>query len=153
MRKIVAVLALAFGGLGFAALPAGASTGQTYYETDTSVQFIPACTPGPANPTCDPRGPGSILSTSGTLSYTQGGATVGTISTSCTTTNKTGSDYYAVCTDTLSTPGGTITAVGYVDESALERYVPQNLSVAGPPGGVLTVQQVVYPNVFRLTLS
>lgn len=155
MRKIALVLALCFAGALAAAMPASASTGQVYYETVPAdgVQFIPACIPGPSNPTCDPRGPGSVLIDQGTLSYTQDGPAVGSISTKCTTTNKTGGDYYAVCTDTLNTPQGTIVAVGYLNESAIERFQPQTIPVASPPGGSLTILQVVYPNVFKLTLN
>lgn len=157
MRKIAFVLPLALAGAAAFAVPAAASasTGQVYYETvpANGVQFIPACIPGPNNPTCDPRGPGSILIDNGTLSATQNGPAIGTISTTCTTTNKTGGDYYAVCTDTLNLPSGQITAVGYLDESAIERFQPQTIPVASPPGGGLTIQQVVYPNVFQLTLN
>ena len=78
---------------------------------------------------------------------------VGSISTKCTTTNKTGGDYYAVCTDTLNTPQGTIVGVGYLNESAIERFEPQTIPVASPPGGSLTILQVVDPNVFKLTLT
>ena len=154
MRKLALVLPLVAAGAIAAAVPAHAS-GQVYFETVPSdgVQFIPACIPGPSNPTCDPRGPGSVLIDNGTLSYTQGGATIGTIATKCTTTNVTNGDYYGVCTDTLNTQSGTITAVGYLDESAIERFQPQTIPVSSPPGGGLTIQQVVYPNVFQLTLS
>jgi len=155
MRKIALVLPLVLAGAIAAAVPAHASTGQVYYETvpATGTTFIPACIPGPSDPTCDPRGPGSVLIDNGTLSYTQDGAVIGTISTRCTTTNETGGDYYAVCTDTLDTPSGTTTAVGYLDESAIERFQAQTIAVAGPPAGSLTIQQVVYPNVFQLTLN
>lgn len=51
-----------------------------------------------------------------------------------------------------TSPGG-LTAVGLINESGLERFEPQTLSIAGPPGGTLTVLQVVYPNVFKLTVN
>ena len=155
MRRIVvllsaAVVALLLGAPG--ATAAGTTTTTlVYYETvaPEDVVFIPACTPGPTNPTCDPRGPGSVLITSGTLSYTQGGPAIGRVTTYCVTTFKYGNDYFGRCTVTLYTPQGTFVATGEINESALERFVPQTLNVHR---GTLTVQQVVYPNVFRLTL-
>ncbi|TDC92502.1 hypothetical protein [Actinomadura sp. 7K507] len=77
-----------------------------YYETvaDGDTQFIPACTPGPDNPTCDPRGAGSKLISTGSLSYTQGGATIGSVHTECTTTRKVGADCCLVATRRLTRP-------------------------------------------------
>jgi hypothetical protein len=153
MRRIVVLLVAALATLGVVASPASALTGRTYvyYETvaPDDVVFIPACVPGPTNPTCDPRGPGSVLISSGTLSYTQGGAAIGHVTTKCTTTFKYGNDYFGYCVVTLYTPQGTFVATGEINESALERFVPQTLNVHR---GTLTVQQVVYPNVFKLTL-
>jgi hypothetical protein len=73
--------------------------------------FIPACTSGPQNPTCDPRGPGSVLISVGSLARTQGGAFVGSVSTYCTTTRKVGADYYGYCVDVLNTPEGVFEAL------------------------------------------
>ena len=61
---------------------------------------------GPQNPTCDPRGPGSVLISVGSLARTQGGPSVGSVSTYCTTTRKVGADYYGYCVDVLYTPEG-----------------------------------------------
>ncbi|WP_433136158.1 hypothetical protein ACQPZ8_28450 [Actinomadura nitritigenes] len=154
MRKVLITFALALAGVGVAVSPASAATTNVYYETvaDGDTQFIPACTPGPDNPTCDPRGAGSRLISTGSLSYTQGGATIGSVHTDCTTTRKVGNDYYGFCTDTLTTPQGNSVAVGEINESALERYEAQNLTLTGAHG-CLTVQQVVYPNVFKLTVK
>lgn len=153
MRRILVLVFAALATLGVVVSPASATTGRTYvyYETvaPEDVIFIPACTPGPTNPTCDPRGPGSVLITSGTLSYTQGGPVIGRVTTKCTTTFKYGNDYFGYCVVTLYTPQGIFTATGEINESALERFVPQTLNVHR---GTLTVQQVVYPNVFQLTL-
>lgn len=153
MRRILVPLFVALALFGVVAAPASAATGRTYvyYETVApgDVVFIPACVPGPANPTCDPRGPGSVFISSGTLSYSQGGPAIGRITTKCTTTFKWGNDYFGYCVDTLYTPQGTFVATGEINESALERYEPQTLNVYR---GTLTVQQVVYPNVFKLTL-
>ncbi|WP_084965103.1 FAD-binding protein [Thermoactinospora rubra] len=55
------------------------------------------------------------------------------------------------CTDTLRVPEGRFTAVGEINETALERYEPQTLTLTGRRG-TLTVQQIVYPNEFKLTL-
>lgn len=154
MRRILTVLALAFAlaTVGLSGV-AQARTTTVYYETvgDNEVTFIPACLPGPGNPTCDPRGAGSILYSHGALAATQGGAKIGDVYTLCVTTRKVGNDYYGFCTDVVVTPTGTVIATGEINESALERFVPQTLQVAG--GGTLTVQQVVYPNVFRLTVT
>jgi len=158
MRTILAAITLALATLGYTAAPATAGTSGTttvvYYETvaEGDVEFIPACTPGPQDPACDPRGPGSVLISTGSLSYTQGGATVGSVRTTCITTRRVASDYYGVCVVTLTTPEGTFVAVGEINESGLERYEPQRLRLAGARG-TLTVQQVVYPNVFRLTVT
>ncbi|NUR29784.1 MAG: hypothetical protein HOV83_28705 [Catenulispora sp.] len=153
MRKLLIAAAAACAAIALASTPASATT--VYYETvgPNDVTFIPACVPGPSNPTCDPRGAGSVFISVGTLSYTQGGSPVGSINTKCTTTHKVGNDYYGLCEETLHRPGGDITAVGEINESGLERYEPQHLSIAGPPGGTLTVLQVVYPNVFKLTVN
>ncbi|MBA2890147.1 hypothetical protein [Nonomuraea soli] len=155
MRKLLAALAVSAAALCLVTGPANASGSRVYYETVApgDVQFIPACIPGPNNPTCDPRGPGSVFTSVGSLSYTQGGAAIGSITTECTTTHKIGNDYYGFCEDVLTTPQGTFTAVGSINETGLERYEPQTLSIAGPPGGTLTVQQIVYPNVFKLTVN
>ncbi|MBW8485881.1 hypothetical protein [Actinomadura parmotrematis] len=154
MRTFLTGLAVTAAALGAMAVPASAASTNVYYETvaDGDTQFIPACIPGPDNPTCDPRGAGSVLISNGSLAYTQGGATVGSVSTRCTTTRKVGNDYYGVCTDVLTTPQGKFTAVGEINESALERYEAQNLCLTGAYG-TLTVQQVVYPNVFKLTVA
>lgn len=154
MRRFIFLLSALFAVLLVGAQPASASgTGTTlvYYETvaEGDVVFIPACTPGPTNPTCDPRGPGSVLSSVGSLSYTPGGPQVGTVRTYCVTTFKYGNDYFGRCIVTLYTPQGTFVATGEINESALERFVPQTLNVNR---GTLTIQQIVYPNVFKLTL-
>ncbi|GAA3191145.1 hypothetical protein ACFO1B_40725 [Dactylosporangium siamense] len=154
MRK--AFVAAAVAALGSALLPATAahaSTHVTYYETAGSVIFVPACTPTPADPTCDPRGAGSWFSSTGPLSLTQGGAAVGSVSTYCLTTRKVGADYYGTCTDVLYTPAGTFEATGEINESALERFVPQQLPLTNGHTGTLTVQQVTYPDVFVLTVD
>lgn len=154
MRKALITFALALAGLGLTAAPAAAGTTSVYYETvaDGDTQFIPACIPGPDNPACDPRGAGSKLISTGSLAYTQGGASIGSVHTECTTTRKVGADYYGFCVDTLTTPQGTYIGVGEINESALERYEAQKLVLAGARG-CLTVQQVVYPNVFKLTVD
>ena len=128
------------------------ATSTVYYETvpAADVIFVPACTPGPTNPACDPRGPGSVLISRGDLSLTQGGPSVGTVRTVCVTTFKSGNDYYGWCVVTLTVDGRVITATGVINESALERFEPQRLKVRD---GTLTIEQVVYPNVFRLTLT
>ncbi len=63
-----------------------------------------------------------------------------------------GADYYGFCVDTLNTPQGKYIGVGEINESALERYEAQKLALVGA-WGRLTVQQVVYPNVFKLTVD
>lgn len=155
VRKASVLVAAAFAAVALAPFSASATGGQVYYETvgQNDTVFIPACQPGPDNPTCDPRGAGSRFISDGTLSLTQGGASVGSVHTDCSTTGKTGDDYYAVCTDTLKVGSSTVTAVGYLNESAMERFVPQVIPVAAPGGGSLTIQQIVYPNVFKLTLN
>lgn len=154
MRKLVTLCAVLMASVGLAASPASASTTLVYYETvaPQDVQFIPACTPGPQNPTCDPRGPGSVFISTGTLSTSPGGPSVGSVFTKCTTTRKVGADYYGFCVDVLKTPHGQFTAVGEINETGLERYEAQRLKLVGAYGS-LTVQQVVYPNVFRLTVT
>ena len=74
---------------------------------------------------------------------------IGRVTTYCVTAFKYGNDYIGRCTVTLYTPQGVFVATGEINESALERYVPQTLNTHR---GTLTVQQIVYPNVFRLTL-
>ncbi|MDX6742418.1 allene oxide cyclase barrel-like domain-containing protein [Actinocorallia sp. A-T 12471] len=157
MQKIGSVLVAAAAvtaALGFSATSASAGS-RVYYETvgEGDVEFIPACIPGPQNPGCDPRGAGSVFISWGDLSYTQGGAAVGTVRTECTTTHKVGDDYWGFCQDDLVTPEGNFTAIGLINETGLERYEPQTLFIAGPPGGSLEVQQIVYPNVFKLTVN
>ncbi|NUR29860.1 MAG: hypothetical protein HOV83_29090 [Catenulispora sp.] len=68
------------------------------------------------------------------------------------TTRKVGADYYGACHDKLTTPNGTRIGLGEINESGLERFEPQTLCLTGPHG-TLTVQQVVYPNVFKLTIA
>ncbi|GAA3191211.1 hypothetical protein ACFO1B_40765 [Dactylosporangium siamense] len=153
MRRFLLLLSTVVAALlvtGQAAHATGGST-TVYYETvaDGDVTFIPACIPGPGNPTCDPRGPGSVFISTGALSATQGGTGIGTVTTSCLTTFKYGADYYGFCTDTLYTAQGVVVATGEINESGLERFEPQTLNVHR---GTLTVQQVVYPKVFKLTL-
>ena len=46
------------------------------------------------------------------LSYTQGGAQIGSVSVFCLTTRKTGADYFGNCTEVLYTPQGIVKAVG-----------------------------------------
>ncbi|WP_336213168.1 hypothetical protein [Nonomuraea sp. LPB2021202275-12-8] len=156
MRRFLIALAatLALFGLAPAGPAFAASSTEVYYETvaEGDVSFIPACTPGPQNPTCDPRGPGSVLTSKGTLAATQGGPAVGSITTTCVTTRKVGADYYGACYDKLVTPSGTRIALGEINESGLERYEPQTLCLT-LPHGTLTIQQIVYPNVFKLTLE
>jgi hypothetical protein len=154
MRKLLALFVVVAACVGLIASPASAATTLVYYETvaPEDVQFIPACVPGPENPACDPRGPGSVLISTGTLSATQGGPAVGSVYTKCTTTRKVGADYYGFCLVVLTTPQGKFIAVGEINETGLERYEPQRLTLVGARG-TLTVQQIVYPNVFRLTVT
>lgn len=153
MRKLLALFTVVVASMGLIASPASAATTLVYYETvaPQDVQFIPACIPGPENPACDPRGPGSVLISTGTLSATQGGPVIGSVHTRCTTTRKVGADYYGFCVVVLTTPQGKFIAVGEINETGLERYEAQQLTLVGARGS-LTVQQVVYPNVFRLTV-
>jgi hypothetical protein len=153
MRKLLAMLTVVVACLGLIASPASAATTLTYYETvaPQDVQFIPACVPGPENPACDPRGPGSVLISTGTLSATQDGPVIGSVYTKCTTTRKVGADYYGFCLVVLTTPQGRFIGVGEINETGLERYEAQQLTLVGARGS-LTVQQIVYPNVFRLTV-
>jgi hypothetical protein len=88
-----------------------------------------------------------VLISVGSLARTQGGASVGSVSTYCTTTRKVGADYYGYCVDVLYTPEGVFEARGEINEAGLERYEPQSLPVVAPHRGSLTVQQIVYPNV------
>lgn len=155
MRKVLVLMtlaALALVGVAPAA-SAGGTTAEVYYEfvAPEDVTFIPACTPGPDNPTCDPRGPGSVLISVGTLSETQGGAPVGSIKTECVTTKVVDGDYYGYCFDTLNVGNEKIVAHGEINQSAVERFEPATLDVMG--GGTLEVAQIVFPNEFRLTLT
>lgn len=155
MRKFLLLLVAA---LGLAVLPAtAASAGSTlvYYEKvgADDVVFVPACTPGPQNPTCDPRGPGSWFSSVGDLSRTQGGTKIGTVTVFCLTTRKVGADYYGHCTEVLYTPEGIFEARGEINETGLERFEPQRLALVKPGPGTLTVQQIVFPDEFRLTVT
>lgn len=156
--KVLAALAGLAVAVGVALVPAtaaSASTTRVYFEKTPAngVVFVPACTPTPVNPTCDPRGPGSWFTSTSPLSYTRGGPQIGTVSVFCLTTRKTGADYYGNCTEVLYTPQGIVKAVGEINESGLERFEPQSLPVVDGGVGTLTVLQVTYPDEFKLTLN
>lgn len=153
MRRILALIttlaaalaALLVGGAGTAA----AATTLVYVEQTTSVRFVPAI----GAP--DPRGPGSVLISEGTLS--QDGEVVGTVYVQCYTTRVVDGDYYGYCIQTLVVPGGALFASGEINESALERFVPQSIPIVAGAGvyggatGTLEIQQTRFPDEFRLT--
>lgn len=152
LRRLVAVLAVAtLGFLGLTMPSAQAATTLTYREVTTSVQFVPASG-------ADPRGAGSRFISTGDL--LQNGQKVGVVTVDCLTTRKTGGDYYGFCRETLAIPGqGSIYAEGEINESALERFVPQTIPVKSSSGvfgnrkGTLKIQQVVFPTEFVLTVT
>jgi hypothetical protein len=151
-RSLVTVLAIAaLGVLGLTAPSAQAATTLTFREVTTSVTFLPASGP-------DPRGAGSVFISEGDL--VQNGQRVGTVYVNCLTTRKVGADYYGYCRETLTVTGkGSIFAEGEINESALERFVPQTIAVTGGAGayagrtGSLRIQQVVFPTEFVLTVT
>jgi hypothetical protein len=157
MRILKTLAAAATVGIGLLApglaAPASAAGGvpDVLYELvgADDVTFVPACVPGPSNPTCDPRGPGSVLVSTGDLSTTQHGPAVGTIKTTCLTTRVVAGDYYGYCVDVLRVGAAVRIGHGEINESAMERFVPQYVDVVG--GGRLQIDQIVYPNEFRLT--
>lgn len=150
--RVLLSLALALG-LAVAAGTTSASAASTlvFTEKTTSVTFVPAVG------SSDPRGAGSVLITQGTLS--KDGSAVGTVYVTCRTTRQVGTDYYGYCEESLVTGNGAIFAHGEINESALERYQAQSLQVYAGGGvyggatGTLTVQQVVYPDTFTLTVA
>lgn len=158
LRKIVTVIAGIGVALGAVLLPASAASASqslVYFEkvAPEDVIFVPACVPGPQNPTCDPRGPGSWFSSVGDLSRVQGGPAIGQVTVYCLTTRKVGPDYFGLCTEVLYTPEGTFEARGEINESALERFVPQQMPLFNGGTGALTVQQITYPDQFVLVVG
>lgn len=155
---IVAAVVAAFGTVAMlpsAAVHAATPNQYVYFEkvAPEDVVFVPACVPGPQDPTCDPRGAGSWFASVADLTRVRGGAAVGVVTVFCLTTRKVGADYYGHCTEVLHTPEGTFEASGEINESALERFVPQQMPLVSGGPGVLTVQQVTYPDEFVLTVS
>lgn len=152
LRRVVAVLAVSMlGVLGLTMPSAQAATTLTYREVTTSVQFIPASG-------ADPRGAGSRFISKGDL--LQNGVKVGVVDVDCITTRQVAGDYYGFCRETLVITGkGSIYAEGEINESALERFVPQTIPVKASSGvfgnrtGTLKIQQVVFPTEFVLTVT
>lgn len=149
VRSFAVLLFAAFALLGSTAA-AQAATTLVYQEVTTSVAFIPSNGP-------DPRGAGSVIISEGDL--LQGGSKVGTVYVYCTTTRQVGADYYGLCEETLSLPGGALFARGEINESALERFVPQTITITSGGGvyggatGTLKIQQTTFPDKFTLTAT